>query len=166
VHTTTDTDRGIADWLAGALDDPTQAHTEWKELRVAMLPLGVRFTAVRISHDLVHAAVSSTAPDVVTSVLSEALAGPVIHDAVCHRYYAVTPDLDMGGWRPAEGAVLVGRGTWLGVPRLDQTTPQRYSYWSVPPELPRTFCDLGRVAQLVHFGREQLAAAEQAGKRP
>lgn len=162
MHTTTQSDRGIADWLAGALDNPKQAHTEWMALRVAMLPLGVRFTAVRLSQDLVHAAVSSTAPDVVSRVLAESLIGPVIHDAISHRYYALTPDLDMAGWRPAEGAVLFGRGTWLGVPRLDQTAPQQYSYWSVPPDGARSFCDLGRVAQLVSFGCEQLAAAERA----
>lgn len=157
--TTTDTERDAAAWLAGAHPDPTQALKEWAKARVAVLPLGETFTAVRISADIIAAAVGSTSPTLAAGTLETALDGPVIHDPVSHRYYALTP-ANTTGWRPVDGAVLVGRGTWLGVPRLEDVEPQRDSYWAVPPQRPRDVCDLAAVAELVALGQSRLPAEE------
>lgn len=155
----THSERAVADWLAGALADPAHARQEWADYRLAVLPLGTQFTAVRIRADVIEAAVGSPSPTLTAGMLETALNGPVIHDPNSHRYYALTA-LDTTGWRPADGAVLVGRGTWLGVPRVQDVEPRQASYWAVPPQRPRDVCDPAAVAELVAVGRARLPAEE------
>lgn len=155
-HTTRDSERAIAEWLAGALPDPATAYTAWADTKVALLPLGGAFAAVRIDAAVIHAAVSSTDPAIVSGVLGEALDGPVIHDPVSCRYYPLIADPAPTEWEPPAGSALVGQGSYMGVPRLDQTTPRRDTYWSVPPAAPHAVCDLGRVIALILEGQERL----------
>ncbi|WP_030752878.1 hypothetical protein [Streptomyces sp. NRRL F-5135] len=80
----------ISRWLADVLSEPDTAWEDWDQGRPAILRTGVRFDAVRMHPDLVHAAVGHTSPEAVAAVLAVALTGPVI----CHPgvwYYALVP---------------------------------------------------------------------------
>ncbi len=65
VLTPADKYRLISEWLARAHPVPQQAHTEWSRQGVALLPLGERFAAVRLTGELVHAAIGCTEPSAV-----------------------------------------------------------------------------------------------------
>ncbi|MER6997614.1 hypothetical protein [Streptomyces sp. NPDC000410] len=57
-----------ADWLSTALGEPEQAARQWLAHGMALLPLGVIFSAARITDEIVHAAVHSDRPAVVADV--------------------------------------------------------------------------------------------------
>lgn len=56
MRTAPDTERAVADWLVGTLDLNGEIHADWQVGRIALVELGRRFTAVRLSADIVHAA--------------------------------------------------------------------------------------------------------------
>ncbi|WP_333743848.1 hypothetical protein [Streptomyces ardesiacus] len=154
-------------WLLAAHHTPRQARAEWARHNVALLPCGTLFSAVRIPGRLVQAVAASTDPADIDLVLAEVLdGGPVICDPHGPRYYALVP----GGmprtwraaaddWRVADVDVL-GRGTYLGVPRLDAVdfaAAGTASYWSVPMESAGVLCAPLAVARLIAAGVHQLA---------
>ena len=75
-------DRYITGWLARAHDHPERARTEWSRHGVALLPLGRRFSAVRLPGKLVVAAVGTTDAKAIAEELEFRLDGPVIHDSL------------------------------------------------------------------------------------
>ena len=77
----------IARWLTSTTRHPDIAEKDWAAGRPAILRTGILYDAVRMPMELVHAAVWSTVPAVVSGALAEVLDGPV----VCHPgqwYYA------------------------------------------------------------------------------
>jgi hypothetical protein len=145
-----------AHWLLSAHPAPGQARDEWSsESGLALLPLGTLFSAVRIPERLVHAAAGSEDPAVVDAFLAEALhGGPAICDPRGRRYYALVPASTAVKWRQP-GAESLGRGTYLGVPRLDAVNRNAQawsSYWSVPMPSAAELCTPAAVAQLVAVG--------------
>ncbi|MCX5014874.1 hypothetical protein OG765_37070 [Streptomyces sp. NBC_00555] len=88
-----------ADWYAHCLDDPRDAHTEWREYGVAVLPVGEYFEAVRLPGVLADAAAASDVTAVVNHALSELLEGPVIHDTRGRNYYALVEPGTRERWR-------------------------------------------------------------------
>jgi len=158
--TPTDMDRLIAEWLARAHPVPRQARAEWSNQGVALLPLGDLFAAVRLPGELVYAAVGCEEPDQVTVALQEWLHGPVIHGyrRAGATYYAlinwgvgVVQQVDQD-----ENAPCLGRGTYLGVPRIDRREPPG-TYWVVPPRYDGDLCRPAAVRSLVATGRHELA---------
>ncbi|MEO3976377.1 hypothetical protein [Streptomyces sp. CAU 1734] len=151
---TTITDSAMGEWLAESLADPRVAWGEWRSGSFAMLPAGVRFDAVRISGELVHAVVGDSVHDGVAAWLTGGLAGPVICDTG-HWYYALLPPGSTGMW-PSGLVRRLGRGAWVGVPRPD-LTGHTGLHWCVPMTYPAVLCDTGAVSALIERGHGRLA---------
>ena len=164
VHTRVDQESAASHWLLSAHPEPSKARQEWfSEGGLVLLPLGTLFSAVRIPGPLVHAAAGSEDPTVVDAFLAEALfGGPVICDPRGCRYYALVPASTAVRWRDPRAECL-GRGTYLGVPRLDAVDPNAHawsSYWSVPMPSAAELCGPAAVAQLVAVGSHLTAEEE------
>lgn len=155
-HPCTETQRAVAEWLAGSLQRPGNAHQEWKESHVAVLALGRRFSAVRLTGELVYATAQAEGSTTATSVL-RTLNGPVIHDPYGHRFYALVPSSPHSDLGPH--AQYLGLGHYVGVPRVGDNEPNgtHASYWALPMRAPGDLCDPGRVHSLVLTGTELLA---------
>lgn len=167
IHTSAERRLAAEHWLLSTLPafGRERARMEWQEHGVTLLPLGTLFAAVRLPGPLVQAVAASTTSADIDAVLGEALqGGPVICDRRWQRYYVLVPAgvprtwrQAAEDWRAADVAVL-GRGTHLGVPRLD-TAQERAgleSYWSVPMDSPALLCTPLRVARLIAAGHQQL----------
>ncbi|MET8453502.1 hypothetical protein [Streptomyces sp. NPDC005209] len=176
VHTRAERRLAAQHWLLSTLPDygRDRARMEWQEHGVTLLPLGTLFAAVRLPGTLVHAVAASSTPADVAAVLAEALqGGPVICDRRQQRYYALVPASIPRTWQQAvedwraAGVAVFGRGTHLGVPRLnaDQERSDLESYWSVPMDSPAMLCAPLRVARLIAAGHQLLldqTAAQEA----
>ncbi|MCL7425398.1 hypothetical protein [Streptomyces sp. YS415] len=117
---------------------------EWdSDTRLALIPLGKLFDAVRISESLVHSAAEVSEPSTVNVWLGWRFNGrPVIHDPAGRRYYALVPPGSAHGWG-APAAPCLGDGTYLGVPRVDLAEVEEHaegSYWAVPVTRPGWLC--------------------------
>lgn len=150
-------DRLIAEWLARAHPVPDQVRAEWSSQGVALLPLGRRFAAVRLSGVLVYAALDSDDPGVVAEALAERLRGPVIHDnrAAVSTYYALIQWHAGLVWDCNRSAPCLRDDTYLGVPRIDRREPPG-TYWVVPPRYDGDLCRPQAVRDLVDAGHRQL----------
>ncbi|MEU3252532.1 hypothetical protein [Streptomyces sp. NPDC006997] len=166
VHSGSDRRLAVEQWLLAALDGPRReaARREWQTMGLAMLPLGVRYSAVRIPGRLVHLAVDSEDPHRVDEVLAEALGGPVICDLRHPRYYALVPRVAppwasvIEHWHAA-GIDVLGSGCLLGVPPVEaEGGPGAAcsSYWAVPMPSLGELCDPLAVEQLVTAGLARL----------
>ncbi|MFI6855989.1 hypothetical protein [Streptomyces sp. NPDC050416] len=128
IHPTGDRRLATEDWLLATLPPAFRgrARWEWQQHRVAMLPLGGLFSALRIPECLLAALSTGTGAGCLDEFLAEALGGgPVICDPRFSRYYAVLPATMpatlhqmVEAWRALDVDCL-GRGSYLGVPRLD-----------------------------------------------
>ncbi|MFI6053465.1 hypothetical protein ACIBCO_25690 [Streptomyces violascens] len=150
-------------WLAGSLNRPANAHQEWTDNGIAILALGRRLSAVRVAEDLVYAVTASTAPVTVARVLREVLHGPVIHDPRGQRFYALVPASPSSGSLGRYAAYL-GLGHFVGVPRVENTTPSRFlaSYWAAPMLRPGDLCDPIRLASMLTVGSDALASRDES----
>ncbi|MGA5896767.1 hypothetical protein [Streptomyces venetus] len=144
-------------WLASAHPSPSAAFREWgSAAKLALIPLGRRFEAVRISEDIVRRALGSDTPPLVPTWLAHRLnGGPVIHDPGFRRYYALVPPGTARTWCTPVAECL-GEGTYLGVPRVDHIELDEHtqaSYWAVPMARPGRLCAAGDVSALAAAGR-------------
>jgi hypothetical protein len=148
----------ISRWLTSTTRHPEIAEQDWADGRPAILRTGIIYDAIRMPMELVHAAVWSTVPAVVSGALAEVLDGPV----VCHPgqwYYALVQPGTCEVWRDPV-SVTRGRGGWLGIPRVDRTEPAPVDpYWSVPVERIDRLCLPAAVAELMRIGRERSEGA-------
>ncbi|MDF2271555.1 hypothetical protein P2Q00_39910 [Streptomyces coacervatus] len=145
-----------AQWLALAHPSPRAARGEWSSAaKLAVLPLGRTFDAVRIPEDVVHAAAQSDEPSTTGSWLARHLSGPVIRDPGFRRYYVLVPPGTAQAWR-ARDTECLGDGTYLGVPRTDRIEVDERAplaaYWSVPMARPGRLCQAADVLELVLLG--------------
>ncbi|WP_369259762.1 hypothetical protein [Streptomyces sp. R35] len=147
----------IAEWLTREHPAPHQVWTEWAAHGVALLPLGKQFAAVRMTMDVVHAAVGSDSAEQVAEVLVELLDGPVVYDrrVAGATYYALVQWNSDLVWAHEEIAPHLGRGIYLGVPRIDRRTPPG-TYWVAAPRYAGDLCTPEAVAALVEIGRQRL----------
>ncbi|GAA2421916.1 hypothetical protein GCM10010255_73510 [Streptomyces coeruleofuscus] len=137
--------------------EPERVRTEWAAQGVALLPLGERFAAVRMASDVVHAAVQSEDQERVAAALGELLGGSIIYDrrVAGGTYYALV-DWHAGLAWAYDGIVsCLGRGTYLGVPRIDRQRPPG-TYWVVPPRYAGDLCRPCSVVGLVKTGHSRL----------
>ncbi|MET8688458.1 hypothetical protein ABZV77_30055 [Streptomyces sp. NPDC004732] len=149
------------DWLARAQDEPRQAHREWAERGIALLPLGTRFNVVCLPARLVHATVGTDDLDIVTATLAELLDGPVIHNRVQHQYYPLVERTPTTRWIQEYGeAPMLGKGGYLSVPASDLTGPTGL-HWAVRPRIVGDLCPVQSVAALV-----RIARSESGGRQP
>lgn len=147
---------GVGPWLASAHPHPAAVREAWStDARLALIPLGHLFDAVRLPADVVHLTLASHDQAVVERRLARHLrGGPVIHDPEGHRYYALVPPGTAQDWT-APGAECLGRDVYLGVPRPDLTEPDqvtRHSYWAVPVSRPGKLCRVRDVLVLATVG--------------
>lgn len=159
--TAADQYRLTTEWLARAHPVPQQAHAEWSQQGVALLPLGKLFAAVRLPGGLVHAAIGYERPELVAVALRRCLRGPVIHD---HRtagqtYYALIQWHAGRVWDYGDTAPCLHGDVYLGVPRLDREQPPG-TFWVVRPRYDGDLCRPELVRELIDVGRRQLAADE------
>lgn len=153
----------MTEWLADSHPDPKQAYAEWESRGVAVIPVGVRFGAVRIPEAVVHAAVGSTDADEVGVALAEGLDGPVIHDARGRNFYAlVRPEACMDWGSSFPGVERLAPQTHLGVPAIErcENTPKTPIYWAVPGIRPG-HCDANATGLLIRAGAERLTEAPE-----
>ncbi|WP_433547585.1 hypothetical protein ACQPZG_22790 [Streptomyces sp. CA-294286] len=143
-----------AEWLARTHADPPTAHQEWQDQRLTVLPLGVRFDAVRIPVETLYAAILNIRPAAVSRLLEQLLGGPVVQDAD-RWFYPLVPVGPAARWH-SRAAEYLGQGAWLGVPQADQLAPPG-AYWVVPVREPGRLCDLARVDELVAVGTARLS---------
>lgn len=157
----------IAAWLARAHTDPDQVRTEWLDRRMALIPLGRAYSAIRIPAELVQVVAGTADRRDVDAFMAEALRGPVIADRGGRRYYAlVSPKIPpnyaphVGERWAALGVAILGAGTDMGVPSpsivFDPDIPLR-SYWVVPPSSAGQLCDPMHVSQLIGAARQARA---------
>lgn len=158
------TEREIAEWLTREHPVPKQVWTEWATHGVALLPLGKRFAAVRMTTDVVHAAVDSGRSAEVAPALRELLSGPIVYDrrVVGVTYYALIQRNTEFIWDHEDVAPCLGEGIYLGVPRIDRREPPG-TYWVTAPRYPGDLCTSQAVAALVEAGQRKLV--ESAGLR-
>ncbi|AJP02444.1 hypothetical protein TU94_14115 [Streptomyces cyaneogriseus subsp. noncyanogenus] len=169
VHTDADRRLAAEHWLLSAHPQPGYARVQWQTDDVVLLPLGTLFSAVRIPGRLVQAVAASTKPEEIDAILNEVLdRGPVICDLRGPRYYALVPasvprtwHQAANDWRVADVDCL-GRGAYLGVPRLDaaQPTSGTTTYWSVPMPVAGVLCSPLKVARLIAAGAHRLFEEE------
>ncbi|EYT84280.1 hypothetical protein CF54_02355 [Streptomyces sp. Tu 6176] len=170
VHPAADRRLATEHWLLSTHRDPRAARLAWREHGAALLPLGTLFSAVRIPAALVQVLAGSSALPEVDAFLAEALHGdPVICDPRFGTYYALVPASmpatwreTVDGWR-SDDVECLGRGTYLGVPKLSMTTFDGYaasSYWSVPMASPAELCAPLTVARLIASAAHLLADAD------
>ena len=147
-----------ADWYAHCLPDPADAHAEWREYGVAILPLGEYFEAVRIPGRIALAAVDGGEGRVVDLSLALALEGPVIHDSRGRNYYALVEPGTGRNWNPRHAVECLGHGTHLGVPDIgqDRPAPGRPVYWAAVPGPNAFFCRPSALGLLVRVGVARL----------
>ncbi len=143
-------------WLASAHASPAAVRRNWDSpARLALVPLGRLFDAVRVPAAIAHHAFASHDQAVVTRKLARHMrGGPVIHDPAGRRYYALVPPGTAREWQ-APAAQCLGEGTYLGVPRPDLTEPDQgtlCSYWAVPVIRPGKLCQVSDVLTVVMVG--------------
>ncbi|MEU1016057.1 hypothetical protein [Streptomyces sp. NPDC005898] len=142
------------EWLAHAQQEPRQAHREWADTGVALLPLGRHFEAARLPARLVLAAVDTYDPPEITERLTRFLNGPAFFDG---RAMGGTFDILMRThrtghvWKYQDVAPRLGVGNYLAVPRMDRTKPPG-AHWVVPPRFPGDLCEPATVEALIGFG--------------
>ena len=166
VHSTSDRRLATEHWLLAGSRNRDRTRMEWQEQGVALLPLGVRFAAVRLPASLVLAAACLPWELArVDSFLDEVLdGGPVICDPHGRRYYALVPASVPVTWRQAVDdwrsfdVDCLGRESYLGVPRVDAVDcdPPCASYWSVPMSSAGVLCGPLNVARLIAAGRHRM----------
>jgi hypothetical protein len=173
IHSTADRRLATEQWLLATLPTPLwdRARWEWQQYRVAMLPLGGLFSAVRIPEFLLAALSTSTEVGCSDEFLAEALGGgPVICDPRFSRYYALVPagmpatlQQMAEAWRALDVDCL-GHGSYLGVPRPDAVNGEHApaSYWSVPMDSAAVLCSPLMVARLIAAGRHCLDTETEA----
>lgn len=176
VHASADRELATTYWLLSTHPAPIRARQEWTDNKVALLPLGTLCSAVRLPARLVHAVAGCSNPADVDAFLDEVLdAGAVICDPRGLRYYALVPGSMPTTWRDAAedwrplGVEFLGRGTYLGVPRVDivEFDPQTYiSYWAVPMPSAAALCTPLSVARLIAAGKRALGEEDLAGIEP
>lgn len=167
VHPTADRRLAAQQWLMSAHKTPGQARAEWRTTGMTLLPLGTLFSVVRIPLRLALAPIGGTRPGPeADEFLALALEdGPVICDPAGRRYYALVPASTPTTWKQAaedwrrDEVDCLGRGVYLGVPRLDRTEPDPSldSYWSVPMSSVGVLCAPLTVARLIAAGQHVLA---------
>jgi hypothetical protein len=122
----------VQEWLASAHPSPSTVRNEWiSAAKLALIPLGHAFEAVRLPEDIVHRIAATDAPSVVQ----------------------VPPDTGEQWLAPV--VECLGKGTYLGVPRTDRTEldeETRASYWVVPMAHPGALCTAADVLALVMAG--------------
>ena len=171
IHTPSARRLATEQWLLSTLPAPgrERARAEWTDHKVAVLPLGTLFSAVRLPgyFVLAAAALPRTSPlaDVDAFLEEVLIGGPVICDPRGHRYYALGPGTMPERWRDVAegwrglGVDCLGRGSHLVVPRLDITecdTQACVSYWSVSMSSAAMLCNPLTVARLISAGLRAL----------
>ncbi|MFD5251347.1 hypothetical protein ACFWM5_00690 [Streptomyces bobili] len=176
VHPAADRRLATEHWLLSTLprDARDRARREWGEHRIAMLPLGTLFSAVRLPAHLVHAVAGGVRPSAtVDAFLDEALdGGPVICDPNGRWYYLLVPGSTPRTWHQAvdewrnQEVDCLGRESYLGVPRLDVTERDSAvaSYWSVPMSSAATLCAPLTVARLIAAAAHALGTEADDAK--
>jgi hypothetical protein len=144
-------------WLASAHPSPDTIRREWSSAaKLALIPLGRAFDAVRLADGVVHRAVGSDDSCVAGDRLAQYLEdGPVIHDPGFRRYYVLVPPGTAETWRTPVAECL-GEGTYLGVPRVDRVELEQHtqasSYWVLPMTRPGHLCQPAEVLALAMAG--------------
>ncbi|MET7746723.1 hypothetical protein [Streptomyces sp. NPDC005385] len=157
-------DHRIAQWLARSARVPAEADREWREQGVALLTMGDRLQAVRLSPGLVHAVVGNDDPDQVAASLTEIVGGPIIRDRpglAGSLYYALISGHAGVVWDYAREAPVIGQGIYLGIPAPHRRKPPG-PYWLIPPRYDGDVCRPESVRQLVARGLEIMAPVKRA----
>lgn len=164
-HRREDREADVRSWLLRSADCAAAARKEWEESGIALLRVGVHFSAVRVSADLVHAVASTDEPTQAGKFLDHALhGGSVFVDQHRRSYYVLVPPsgaIRYFGRRFAPAVEALGANVYIGVPRPEFNSPEdHFSHWVVPIDGPGDLCPDEALWQLVVQGAHLLAASE------
>jgi hypothetical protein len=140
-----------------------KAEKEWYENEAAWLRPGLRFAAVDIAANIVHAAAERQSPAKCRTPLAEALGGPVFYNPLGSgdepTYTALLPVTVRWHWR-VPGAWVHPTSSMLLVPSPGRFLPaEEGPWWVVALSGAERVCPQDRVAAFVALGRERLARA-------
>ncbi len=145
-----------AAWLARA--DPDRGHADrWmRSVGLVLLPLGIRWCAVK-THE--HEGLAAAAE----------IDGPVIHDPGGRTVYFLVP-VSAGRTWDCPHTEMLGLACWLGTPAPDRLEPPG-TYWVRPPDGSGLLVDpqalhaaiIGRASYRVWIGHTAQCATCRAG---
>lgn len=144
-------DDPVAAWLSTAGPEPGRVRREWAARRVALVPLGDVFVAVRLCGHLVHAALGTAEAAAIAEGLARRLQGPVICDPRPCRpgiYYPLVSPAAGRVCAHGRSAGFLGPGVYLGLPAPDCVRPAGV-HWAVTPRHAGDLCRADAVAALV-----------------
>lgn len=134
------------DWLAAAHPDPSSVRRLWLEDARAMLPVGVRWDAIKVPASILRQ-LAGDDPGQVRSLLTETgAAGPTVVDPG-RSYYLLVPRGTAAAWR-VHGTECLGVACYLSTPAPSCTTPPG-AHWLTPPDGTGVLCDPAAVRELV-----------------
>ncbi|MCX5285705.1 hypothetical protein [Streptomyces sp. NBC_00198] len=148
-------DHLITSWLSLSHQVPKEALRDWQETGVAILAMGSRLAAVRLSGELVRAATGMQEPRAIAAVLEARLGGAVIHDSRPDLFYPLIDAHAALTWDDSRRAPCLGDGVYVGVPALRRTQPPG-PYWAVLPRYEGDLCHPGALRELVARGEHAL----------
>lgn len=110
----------IMQWLATADPDPEHAHRWWSAQRLAVLPLGRAWDAVKVPTARGERAIAA------------GIAGPVIADPAGGCLYFLVPPGTADVWTPVRGVEALGGACYLTVPSPDRTSGSGVHWRTLP----------------------------------
>lgn len=108
----------VAEWLARADPDPEHAHRWWAAQRVALLPVGRCWDAVK------------TPTDIGEQAIDAGVRGPIVSDGVL--LYFLVPAGTSTQWPRTETVECLGDTCYLAVPSPDRTAGPGVHWRSAP----------------------------------
>ncbi|MGW3110571.1 hypothetical protein [Streptomyces sp. NPDC001091] len=156
----------VSTWLAGAHPTPARVRTQWAEDEVALVPLGIRFAAIRIPADLMHAGIGSEHREDVADVARDVFRGPVMIGARNIgglTYWAIVPWRPGVYWPAMPETPYLGVGTHLSIPAVGCTEPPG-PHWIAPPRYAYDLCSRERVFDVVMRGRHIVERESSLGR--
>lgn len=140
-----------------------RARVDWRESGLALMRCGTIVAAIRMSHDLIHAAAGTHDAHKIDAFLREALPGGGVFVDTARNLYFVLVQPSVGRrneWvdNPDEQAKFLGDGSFLGVPSVRlKTRGAGRAYWCAPVEKAGEFVSQEAVSQLLAISRWRLA---------
>ncbi|GHE39057.1 hypothetical protein [Streptomyces capitiformicae] len=159
-----DRDLSVERWLLSAAENSDRARVDWRESGLALMRCGTIIAAIRMSHDLIHAAAGTHDAYKIDAFLREVLPGGGVFVDTARNLYFVLVQHSVGRrneWvdNPYEQAKFLGDGSFLGVPSVRlKTRGAGRAYWCAPVEKAGEFVSQEAMSQLLAISRWRLAS--------
>ncbi|MFD4788785.1 hypothetical protein ACFWN1_17330 [Streptomyces sp. NPDC058459] len=144
-------------WLAGAHPQPEQVLQHWVEGCDELMPLGRRFTAVRIPGHIMHTAAGASTSEAVAVLARDTLRGPLIAGRYAEQrtYWALVPCRAHVYWPSyLTDTPYLGAGSYLNMPPPTCTKPPTEDnlptpFWVTSPRYRYDLCSREQVFNVI-----------------